>query len=74
MMTADKAVYKCPCCDYSTHFLKALEAHQRHRKHFPQPKVEVKAVVEEIEPVPEETVVAKKTRKPRNKKAGKETE
>lgn len=33
-MTADKAVYKCPCCEYSTHFPKALEAHQRFRKHF----------------------------------------
>ena len=33
-MTADKAVYKCPCCDYCTHFPKALEAHQRFRKHF----------------------------------------
>ena len=33
-MTADKAVYKCPCCEYCTHFPKALEAHQRFRKHF----------------------------------------
>ena len=33
-MTADKAVYKCPCCAYCTHFPKALEAHQRFRKHF----------------------------------------
>lgn len=30
----DKVIYKCPCCDYCTHFPKALEAHQRFRKHF----------------------------------------
>ena len=33
-MTADKAVYKCPKCDYCTHFPKALEAHIKFRKHF----------------------------------------
>ena len=33
-MTADKAVYKCPKCDYRTHFPKALEAHMKFRKHF----------------------------------------
>lgn len=30
----DRQVYKCPCCAYCTHFPKALEAHQRFRKHF----------------------------------------
>ena len=34
MTKVDKAVYKCPCCDYCTHFPKALEAHQRFRKHY----------------------------------------
>ena len=34
MTKVDKAVYKCPCCDYCTHFQKALEAHQRFRKHY----------------------------------------
>ena len=34
MTKVDKAVYKCPCCDYCTHFPKAMEAHQRFRKHF----------------------------------------
>jgi len=43
----EKVIYKCPCCDYCTHFPKALEAHQRFRKHFviveaeEQPKAEV---------------------------------
>ena len=64
-MTVDKVVYKCPCCGFVTHFEKALEAHQRHRKHFPQPTVEEKPIIEE--PVAE-TVVVKKTRKPRTKK------
>lgn len=34
MTKVDKAVYKCPCCAYCTHFPKALEAHQRFRKHY----------------------------------------
>lgn len=79
-MTADRATYKCPMCDYHTHFLKALEAHQRHRKHFPAPEpVEVKEpevkpdIIEETVPAEEPAVVVKKTRKPR-KKAVKESE
>ena len=35
----DKPVYQCPCCEYCTHFPKALEAHQRFRKHFAVVKV-----------------------------------
>ena len=34
MAELKKAVYKCPCCDYCTHFPQALDAHQRFRKHF----------------------------------------
>ncbi len=73
-MTVDKAVYKCPCCDYVTHFKKALEAHQRHRKHFPPMKAETvkQEPVEAQETTVTETVTVKKTRKPRTKKAVKE--
>lgn len=52
MTKVDKAVYKCPCCNYCTHFPKAMEAHQRFRKHFfivkaeEQPKTEVAENVE----------------------------
>lgn len=72
-MTADKAIYKCPCCEYRTHFLKALEAHQKFLKHYkPAPVVEkvevVPAEIKEEVPTEEEVVVVKKTRKPRAKK------
>lgn len=43
MAKADRPVYKCPCCDYCTHFPKALEAHQKFRKHFPAIGGKVKA-------------------------------
>ena len=75
-MTANK-VYKCPCCNYVTHFEKALEAHQRFKKHFLKAEPKVEKVVEDPaemqeivqeEPVIEEVAVVKKTRKPRTKK------
>jgi len=79
-MTADKATYKCPVCGYFTHFEKALEAHQRHRKHFPKPEpMEVPEpektpeIIEEKAETAEPAVVVKKARKPR-KKAVKESE
>lgn len=72
-MTANKTVYKCPCCDYVTHFAKALEAHQRFKKHFlkPEKAVEEPVIVQDEvkeEPVIEEVTAVKKTRKPRTKK------
>ena len=82
-MTVSKAVYKCPVCGYITHFEKALEAHQKHRKHFLTEKVEevVETPAKEQEVVQEEPVteteevaVVKKTRKPRVKKTAEEKE
>ena len=70
-MTVNKAVFRCPCCDYVTHFEKALEAHQRHRKHFAKPEPEkAEEVIAKTEEAPaeEQAVVVKKTRKPRTKK------
>ena len=77
-MSRDKAIYRCPVCGYLTHFEKALEAHQRHRKHFPKPEEPVEAVIipegpEVVETAEEPAVVVKKTRKPR-RKAVKESE
>lgn len=59
---SDKAIYHCPCCDYVTHFPKALEAHQSFRKHFKtEPgKAEEPVIVPVIEPEEQ-----KKTKKPR---------
>lgn len=82
-MSRDKAIYKCPVCGFLTHFPKALEAHQRHRRHFVEPETPVveevvapeqkpETVVEEVT-AEEPAVVVKKTRKPR-KKAEKESE
>lgn len=82
-MTANKTIYKCPCCDYVTHFAKALEAHQRFKKHFLKPELKVEKVVEDPvevqevakeETVAEEVTVVKKTRKPRTKKTETEKE
>ena len=39
-MKADKKLYKCPKCDYVTHFEPALKAHMNFRKHFPVKKPE----------------------------------
>ena len=82
-MSPNRAIYKCPVCGYLTHFEKALEAHQRHRRHFPKPEAPVEEeviipaeepeVVKEAETAEEPAVVVKKTRKPR-KKAVKESE
>lgn len=76
-MTANKPVYKCPVCDYVTHFPKALEAHMHFRKHEAKQAealVEVKeepAIVAEVKQADETPV--KKTRKPRpTKKSAKE--
>lgn len=60
---SDKAIYHCPCCDYVTHFPKALEAHQSFRNHYAKAepvKAEEPVVVSAIEPEEQ-----KKTKKPR---------
>ena len=73
-MTADKAVYKCPCCAYCTHFPKALEAHQRFRKHFADGgsvKVGKPVKLAESQP-PEQTIPAEYDVKTFDEKAIKE--
>lgn len=65
-----KAVYKCPVCDYCTHFPKALEAHQRFRKHFPKEADQTKKEAKPVEStVKSAAKTAKRVRKPRTKKA-----
>lgn len=66
MKTADKQVYTCPVCGYTTHFQKALDAHMKFRKHEApkEPEIKEPAPVAEVQAAqPEKTV-----RKPRRKK------
>ena len=77
-MIADKQIYECSC-GYSTHFIKALEAHCRFRHHEPKkeepetilPEVEKEVVkaVKRAEKAEKPAETEKKTRRPRAKKS-----
>ena len=66
-----RQILNCPCCDYVTHFPKALEAHQAFRKHYaktePVKAEEPARTVPDKEPEPKivETVEKKTEKKPR---------